>query len=135
MVDKIIHMHESIYYDKCKKDMIQKGYRCIKEQYIKGKYICGIWEKPYVKVKPIRTKKNCSNCANNIEYPPPHTCDECDSLDNKERGFPEHCMWEYKKSNDGMYDGNEQKIKSEKYGCDGICNRCFIGEERPCEKL
>lgn len=50
------------------------------------------------KVKPIKIKKNCSNCANNIEHPPPHTCDECTSLDNEERGFSEYYMWKYKKA-------------------------------------
>lgn len=27
--------------------------------------------------------KNCKTCVNNVEYPPPHTCDECDSLANE----------------------------------------------------
>ena len=37
--------------------------------------------------------KNCSNCANNVEYPPPHTCDECTSLAREE----EYSMWSPKK--------------------------------------
>ena len=36
--------------------------------------------------------KNCSTCKNNVEFPPPHTCDICTSLDQKE----EHEMWEAK---------------------------------------
>lgn len=34
--------------------------------------------------------KNCSTCKNNVEYPPPHTCDICTSLDQEE----EYSMWE-----------------------------------------
>lgn len=36
--------------------------------------------------------KDCSTCKNNVEYPPPHTCDICTSLDQKE----EYEMWEGK---------------------------------------
>lgn len=36
--------------------------------------------------------KNCSTCKNNIEFPPPHTCDICTSLDQEE----EYEMWEAK---------------------------------------
>lgn len=36
--------------------------------------------------------KNCSTCKNNIEFPPPHTCDICTSLDREE----EYEMWEEK---------------------------------------
>ena len=35
---------------------------------------------------------NCSTCKNNIEFPPPHTCDICTSLDQDE----EYGMWEAK---------------------------------------
>ena len=35
--------------------------------------------------------KNCSTCKNNIEYPTPHTCDICKSLDEDK-----FCMWESK---------------------------------------
>ena len=35
--------------------------------------------------------KNCRTCAHNVEYPPPHTCDICDSL-NEEL----YWMWEPK---------------------------------------
>lgn len=35
--------------------------------------------------------KNCRTCAHNVEYPPPHTCDICDSLDEKL-----YWMWEPK---------------------------------------
>lgn len=34
--------------------------------------------------------KNCSTCKNNIEFPPPHTCDICTSLEQEE----EYSMWE-----------------------------------------
>lgn len=40
------------------------------------------------------TSKNCSNCGNNVEYPPPHTCDICTSLDQEE----EYSMWCPRKS-------------------------------------
>ena len=36
---------------------------------------------------------NCSTCKNNVEFPPPHTCDICTSLDQEE----EYGMWEAKK--------------------------------------
>lgn len=35
---------------------------------------------------------NCSTCKNNVEFPPPHTCDICTSLDQEE----EYGMWEVK---------------------------------------
>ena len=35
--------------------------------------------------------KNCRTCAHNVEYPPPHTCDVCGSLDEDL-----YCMWEPK---------------------------------------
>lgn len=35
---------------------------------------------------------NCSTCKNNVEFPPPHTCDVCTSLDQDE----EYGMWEAK---------------------------------------
>lgn len=34
---------------------------------------------------------DCSTCKNNVEYPPPHTCDICTSLDEEM-----YCMWEAK---------------------------------------
>lgn len=36
---------------------------------------------------------NCSTCKNNVEFPPPHTCDICTSLDQEE----DYEMWEAKK--------------------------------------
>jgi len=36
--------------------------------------------------------KSCSTCKNNVEYPPPHTCDICTSLDQEE----EYEMWKEK---------------------------------------
>ena len=36
---------------------------------------------------------NCSTCKNNVEFPPPQTCDICTSLDQDE----EYGMWEAKK--------------------------------------
>lgn len=38
------------------------------------------------------TTKDCSTCKNNVEFPPPHTCDICTSLDQEE----EYEMWEAK---------------------------------------
>ena len=35
---------------------------------------------------------NCSTCKNNVEFPHPHTCDICTSLDQEE----EYGMWEAK---------------------------------------
>lgn len=35
---------------------------------------------------------DCSTCKNNVEFPPPHTCDICTSLDQDE----EYSMWEAK---------------------------------------
>ena len=35
---------------------------------------------------------NCSTCKNNVEFPPPHTCDICTSLDQEEK----YGMWEAK---------------------------------------
>lgn len=35
---------------------------------------------------------NCSSCINDVEFPPPHTCDICTSLDQEE----EYGMWETK---------------------------------------
>ena len=35
---------------------------------------------------------NCSTCKNNVEFPSPHTCDICTSLDQDE----EYGMWEAK---------------------------------------
>lgn len=36
---------------------------------------------------------DCSTCKNNVEYPLPHTCDICTSLDQEE----EYGMWEIEK--------------------------------------
>ena len=33
---------------------------------------------------------NCNTCKNNVEFPPPHTCDVCTSLDEEEM----YSMWE-----------------------------------------
>lgn len=41
--------------------------------------------------KPEETR-NCSTCANNLEYPLPHTCDICTSLDQED----EFSMWRAK---------------------------------------
>ncbi|WP_395546824.1 MULTISPECIES: hypothetical protein [unclassified Lacrimispora] len=40
--------------------------------------------------------KDCSTCKNNVEYPPPHTCDICTSLDQEK----EYEMWEGKDNNE-----------------------------------
>lgn len=42
-------------------------------------------------IEDMSIEKSCKNCKNNVEYPPPHTCDECTSLANDE----EYSMWEY----------------------------------------
>lgn len=44
-----------------------------------------------MKAKVKKLVKSCKNCKNNVEYPPPHTCDECDALDT-----PDMFMWEPK---------------------------------------
>ena len=43
-----------------------------------------------IDIESIQSIKNCSTCKNNVEFPPPHTCDICTSLDQKE----EYEMWE-----------------------------------------
>lgn len=55
-------------------------------------YIIGI---RYENGKPLgfnAVEINCSTCRNNKEYPPPHTCDICTSLDQEE----EYGMWKAK---------------------------------------
>lgn len=47
-----------------------------------------------MKVKPTKIIKSCTNCINNVEDYPPHTCDMCDALDT-----PDYYMWGYKKPN------------------------------------
>ena len=37
-------------------------------------------------------KKSCDNCVNNMDYPPPHTCDICTSLE-----IDDYYMWEWNK--------------------------------------
>lgn len=58
------------------------------EEYIitKVRYESGRW----VGFEAI--KRDCSTCKNNVEFPPPHTCDICTSLDQEE----EYEMWEVK---------------------------------------
>lgn len=45
-----------------------------------------------IDIKDMQTIRNCSTCKNNVEFPPPHTCDICTSLDQEE----EYSMWEEK---------------------------------------
>lgn len=45
-----------------------------------------------IDIEDIQTIRNCSTCKNNVEFPPPHTCDICTSLDQEER----YEMWESK---------------------------------------
>lgn len=55
-------------------------------------YITGI---KYESGKPIgfeAVKIDCSTCKNNVEFPPPHTCDICTSIDQEE----DYEMWESK---------------------------------------
>lgn len=49
----------------------------------------------YESGKPLgfdAVKIDCSTCKNNVEFPPPHTCDICTSIDQDE----EYGMWEVK---------------------------------------
>ena len=43
-----------------------------------------------IDIEDMQTIRNCSTCKNNVEFPPPHTCDICTSLDQEE----EYEMWE-----------------------------------------
>lgn len=55
-------------------------------------YITGI---RYERGKPLGFNAipiDCTTCKNNIDSPPPHTCDFCTSLDQEE----EYGMWEAK---------------------------------------
>lgn len=55
-------------------------------------YITGI---RYENGKPLgfnAVKMDCEICENNVEYPSPHTCDICTSLDQED-----YCMWSLKK--------------------------------------
>lgn len=45
-----------------------------------------------IDIEDIQTIRNCSTCKNNVEFPSPHTCDICTSLDQEE----EYSMWEEK---------------------------------------
>lgn len=45
-----------------------------------------------IDIEDIQTIRNCSTYKNNVEFPPPHTCDICTSLDQEER----YEMWESK---------------------------------------
>lgn len=57
--------------------------------------------KQYFVIKPIYNSGellrlqgieiNCKTCKNNIEYPPPHTCDVCTALDSED-----YEMWKIK---------------------------------------
>ncbi len=42
-----------------------------------------------IDIEDMQTIRNCSTCKNNVEFPPPHTCDICTSLDQEER----YKMW------------------------------------------
>lgn len=43
-------------------------------------------------IRILNGEKCCETCKNNVEYPPPHTCDICTSLDQEE----DYEMWEAK---------------------------------------
>ena len=43
-----------------------------------------------IDIEGMQTIRNCSTCKNNVEFPPPHTCDICTSLEQEE----EYGMWE-----------------------------------------
>lgn len=61
----------------------------VAKQIVKGKGLGGILG--YLKENK-KVDKDCSTCKNNVEYPPPYTCDICTSLDQEE----EYEMWEEK---------------------------------------
>lgn len=63
------------------------------KQIVRGKGLGGVLG--YLK-EDDRVIKDCSTCKNNVEYPPPHTCDICTSLDQEE----EYEMWEEKDNNE-----------------------------------
>ena len=52
-------------------------------------------------------KIDCSTCKNNVEYPPPHTCDVCTSLDEEM-----YCMWEKKRANGALMNYNKEIAKA-----------------------
>jgi len=59
----------------------------VAKQIVKGRGLGGVLG--YLKENKEEVK-DCSTCKNNVEYPPPHTCDICTSLDQEE----EYEMWE-----------------------------------------
>lgn len=61
----------------------------VARQIVRGKGLGGVLG--YMKENK-EVEKSCSTCKNNVEYPPPHTCDICTSLDQEE----EYEMWERK---------------------------------------
>lgn len=58
----------------------------VAKQIVRGRGLGGILG--YLKENK-EVVKDCSTCKNNVEYPPPHTCDICTSLDQEE----EYEMW------------------------------------------
>lgn len=78
--------NESDYSTVEDKNLVRHWNNCIdvvKE--IITSYINDGWVGYYCKIR------DCSTCKNNVEFPPPHTCDICTSLDQED-----YCMWEPK---------------------------------------
>lgn len=79
--DKMIEKYNGRIVGTMKKDV-----KLIDGEYYDTK-LYEIFREDYLEYK---VKKDCSTCKNNVEYPPPHTCDICTSLDQEE----EYEMWE-----------------------------------------
>jgi len=77
---------ESIFYIRYEMGIAKEG---------KDFYICGLYDFCNICIgdnKPCQKRfhiKKCSNCINHVEYPDPHTCDICTSLNEED-----FCMWE-----------------------------------------
>lgn len=50
----------------------------VAKQIVKGRGLGGVLGYVYT------IDKDCSTCKNNVEFPPPHTCDICTSLEQEE---------------------------------------------------
>lgn len=66
--------------------------------------------------------KTCKTCRNNVEFPPPHTCDVCNSLDAED----EYEMWQPKKTcRTCEYDDYSSEMYEESGGYPEICINCW----------
>ena len=100
-VDKMIRtsdakqLGENFHYaNKCLSDIFLENLdRIIKEEELKDQILEDSLEiEEDYDVNVTDCIRNCSTCRNNVEFPPPHTCDICTSLDQEE----EYEMWEPK---------------------------------------